>query len=194
VGLSEDGSGTIWIGWLDTPYVLDLTNSGQRTPGTPIHLHSKRTPRERCQFWTLQQVFQPAVYVLINGRGGTVVDISAADNKSIVGDTFDGGKQQQWRFEQLGQGFSICNVLTGLYITSEAGIDDNIALTTSPFPTSWAVGIDGNHDGNIWISWPNTGFVLDLTNNGQSTPGTPIHLHNKRSPRNPCQSWRFQSV
>jgi hypothetical protein len=57
----------------------------------------------------------------------------------------------QWRFEPLGQGYSIRNVSTGLYVTSEVGIGDNVPVVASPFPSSWVVGVDGNNDGYIWL-------------------------------------------
>ncbi|KIP01456.1 carbohydrate-binding module family 13 protein, partial [Phlebiopsis gigantea 11061_1 CR5-6] len=51
----------------------------------------------------------PGVYSLINARSGTAADLHGGDHRSLIGYTSHGGKNQQWKFEPLGDGYSICS-------------------------------------------------------------------------------------
>jgi hypothetical protein len=57
----------------------------------------------------------------------------------------------QWRFEPFGQGYSICNVSTGLYMTSEAGVNERSPVVASLFQTTWPVGLSGNDSRTVWL-------------------------------------------
>ncbi|KAI0703406.1 hypothetical protein BC835DRAFT_1224871, partial [Cytidiella melzeri] len=78
-------------------------------------------------------------YSLVNVQSGTSLDLSGADEKSIIGFPSHSGKNQQWRFESLGEGYTMRSLYTGQYLTVEDGIVHEGPLIASPFPVSWKV-------------------------------------------------------
>ncbi|OJT10621.1 hypothetical protein TRAPUB_12869 [Trametes pubescens] len=137
-------------------------------------------------------VWTPGTYVLLNARSGTAVDMSGADNKTLIGYPMHGGPNQQWEFIPSGHGYVIRCVRRSkeghpLYLTTEAGLRENAAIVASPYPVSWNVE---HTDEGIRISWPNTDFVFDLAEWGSNTPGTRIQLV-RLKPGEPCQLWHY---
>ncbi|PCH34833.1 carbohydrate-binding module family 13 protein [Wolfiporia cocos MD-104 SS10] len=133
----------------------------------------------------------PGTYVLLNARGGTALDLSGADQRTLIGFPAHMGQNQQWEFLPSGRGYTIrsaCHSLCGLYLSVEQVCDD-AQVIASPFPASWNVQLD-EKDGSMRISWPNTDFVIDLADGGSATPGTKVQLTRAKSGEL-CQSWKF---
>ncbi|KAL7278227.1 hypothetical protein ACG7TL_008202 [Trametes sanguinea] len=96
---------------------------------------------------------------------GTAVDMSGADNKTLIGYPMHGGPNQQ----------------------AHGGVHEHAAIVASPYPVSW--NVEQTEEG-IRISWPNTDFVFDLADWGSKTPGTKIELMHLK-PGEPCQLWHY---
>ncbi|KAI0354430.1 hypothetical protein OH77DRAFT_1426006 [Trametes cingulata] len=137
-------------------------------------------------------VWMPGTYVLLNARGGTAVDMSGADNKTLIGWPMHGGPNQQWEFIPSGHGYVIRCVRRSkeghpLYLTTEAGVGEHIAIVASTYPVSW--NVEQTEDG-IKISWPNTDLVFTLADSGSKNPGTKIQLMRLKS-GDPSQLWHY---
>ncbi|KAI8977801.1 ricin B lectin domain-containing protein [Trametes punicea] len=137
-------------------------------------------------------VWTPGTYVLLNARSGTALDMSGADDKTLIGWPMHGGPNQQWEFIPSGPGYVIRCVRRSkdghpLYLTTEDGLHEQAAIVASPYPVSW--NVEQTDDG-IRISWPNTDFVFDLADWGSNTRGTKIQLMHLR-PGEPCQLWHY---
>lgn len=150
------------------------------TVPTPVH----EQPTE-------SQAWIPGTYVLLNARSGTALDLSGADQRSLIGFPAHMRQNQQWEFIPSGSGYTIrsaCSSSCGLYLSVES-VRDNAPIIASPFPSCWDVQFDEKHGSALRIHWPNTDFVLDLADWGSATPGTKVQLM-KRKPGERCQLWR----
>lgn len=136
-----------------------------------------------------QRKWRAGVYSLANARGGTSMDLSAADNKSVIGFPSHEGKNQQWKFEQLGNGYTIQSVATNLFLTVDEGPADGAFVVASPFPVSWKVEtVSEGEQVVVRLMWPNGKFAFDLAGFGNATPGTKIQLAPSRVEER-CQQW-----
>ncbi|KAI0697195.1 ricin B lectin domain-containing protein [Cerioporus squamosus] len=136
-------------------------------------------------------VWAPGTYVLLNARGGTAVDLSGADNKTIIGYPMHGGPNQQWEFIPTGHGYIIRCVRRSseghsLYLTTDGSVKHGATIVASPYPVAW--NVEPTEDG-IRISWPNSEFSFDLADWGNSAAGTKIQLAHRRE--EPCQLWHY---
>lgn len=89
-------------------------------------------------------VWAPGTYVLLNARGGTAVDMSGVDNKTIFGYPMHGGPNQQWEFIPTGHGYIIRCVRRSaeghsLYLTTDGSVKHGAAIVASPYPVAWNV-------------------------------------------------------
>ncbi|PSR74593.1 hypothetical protein PHLCEN_2v9770 [Hermanssonia centrifuga] len=137
-----------------------------------------------------QLKWKPGVYTIVNAQSGTVVDLSGADNKSVIGFPQHNGKNQQWRFAPSGGGYTIQSVSSGEYLTLDS-ISDGGALRMSPFPVAWRVD-SGNEENELLVRilWPNEKYALELADFGNPAPGTKVQLVSYK-PEQACQLWRM---
>ena len=89
-------------------------------------------------------VFAPGTYVLLNARGGTAMDLSGADHKTVIGYPMHGGPNQQWEFIPTGHGYIIRCVRRSpeghsLYLSTEGGVKHGAAIVASTYPVTWNV-------------------------------------------------------
>jgi len=133
-----------------------------------------------------------AVYKLVNGKAGNVVDLSGGDNRSVIGYDWHGGDNQKWRFERLrdGPGWVIQNVGTGLFLSIDQSARDDVRVVGSNDPTQWDVRNDEQDPTTYRLFVLNTNFNLDLTDNGNPTPGNPLSIWGAWEGRN--QVWRIE--
>ncbi|TFK86956.1 carbohydrate-binding module family 13 protein [Polyporus arcularius HHB13444] len=136
-------------------------------------------------------VWTPGTYVLLNAQGGTAVDLSGADNKTVFGYPMHGGPNQQWEFIPTGHGYIIRCVRRSaeghsLYLTTDGSVKHGAAIVASPYPVAW--NVEPGEDG-IRIHWPNSEYSFDLADWGNSTAGTKIQLAHRRE--EPCQLWHY---
>ncbi|KAI0738176.1 ricin B lectin domain-containing protein [Daedaleopsis nitida] len=136
--------------------------------------------------------FAPGTYVLLNARSGTAMDLSGADGKTVIGYSMHGGPNQQWEFIPTGHGYIIRCVRRSkeghaLYLTTAGGLRDGEEIVASTFPVTW--NVEQTEDG-IRISWPNSEYVFDLADWGNSAPGTKIQLATRKSSE-ACQHWHY---
>ncbi|TBU27445.1 ricin B lectin domain-containing protein [Dichomitus squalens] len=140
-------------------------------------------------------MWTPGTYVLLNARAGTAMDLHGYDYTSIIGYPMHGGPNQQWEFIPSGHGYVIRCVRSAkaghaLYLTVEGGVRNNAPVVANAYPVTWSV--EQTEDGIrvCRISWPNSNFVFDLADWGDSTPGTRIQLM-PLVPGELCQLWHY---
>ncbi|KAI0084556.1 hypothetical protein BDY19DRAFT_528933 [Irpex rosettiformis] len=135
--------------------------------------------------------WKAGVYSLMNTTGGTCLDLSGADDKSIIGFPGHNRPNQQWRFESLGEGFTIRNLHTKRYLTVEDGVAHEATLTVSAFPVAWKVDVVSEGEQvSIRLLWPNERYAVSLAGSGNGKPCTKVHLENA-SPNFKWQIWRL---
>ncbi|KAG2071269.1 hypothetical protein BDR04DRAFT_1075821 [Suillus decipiens] len=120
-------------------------------------------------------------YTLRNYKGGTVIDLSGADNYSIIGYHNHNGLNQAWTFEHYGDHWIIKSAGgNDKFLGIEGDVNnagDGTKLVAVSFPVRWDVensdieGVEG-----IRILLHGTRFSVDLTDNGNATEGTPVQL------------------
>ncbi|KII84906.1 carbohydrate-binding module family 13 protein [Plicaturopsis crispa FD-325 SS-3] len=131
-------------------------------------------------------------YVLTNVKGGTALDLSGGDNKSLIGFQNHGGGNQQWQLSQENSGWVFRNVGTGKYLGVEGRADDGVPVVAVDSPFIWNIWPD-EKDGSVYrVFVPNTAYNIDLSDHGNSEPGTKVTLWWKWEGTN--QTWRFNQV
>ncbi|KAI1793771.1 hypothetical protein LXA43DRAFT_1059765 [Ganoderma leucocontextum] len=142
------------------------------------------------------KAFSPGTcYVLLNARGGTAMDLSGADNTSIIGYPMHGGANQQWDFIPCGLGYAIRCVRpskdgNALYLTVDCGgVRDRAPIVAGVYPVAWTVE---QTEQGIIISWPNSKYVFDLANWGDKAACTKIQLM-PLIPGELCQLWHLDA-
>ncbi|PPQ67441.1 hypothetical protein CVT26_007235 [Gymnopilus dilepis] len=148
-------------------------------------------------------------YCIKNDKGQTVVDLSGGDGKSSW--TEHKGPNQRWTVEKHGLGWYIKSVGSGKYLNVEGEVRDGTRVIACDEPMPWRVWADdrlkgircvlgvlcpgglrliGGVDGGYRIVLPDTNQNLDLSDHGNSTPGTAITLWSQSDGRN--QLWKFE--
>ncbi|KAG1728372.1 carbohydrate-binding module family 13 protein [Suillus paluster] len=122
-----------------------------------------------------------AIYTLRNCKGGTVLDLSGGDDRSIIGYHDHNGPNQAWIFEQRGHGedhgWFIKSVGSGQFLGFEGELRDGVQVIATSSPAKWDVrdsdvpGVQG-----IRILAHRTNFSVDLSDNGNPTEGTKVEL------------------
>ncbi|KAG2136610.1 carbohydrate-binding module family 13 protein [Suillus bovinus] len=120
------------------------------------------------------------IYTLRNCQAGTVLDLSGADNYSIIGYHDHNGPNQAWIFQENGDGWFIKSVGTDKYLGIEGDVDDagnGSRIVAVPSPCKWDVR-DSDVEGAQGIRMLLHGkkFSVDLSDKGNATEGTPIQL------------------
>ncbi|KAF9646501.1 carbohydrate-binding module family 13 protein [Thelephora ganbajun] len=135
-------------------------------------------------------------YFIINKKSGTAFDLSGQDQRSIIGFNLHRGENQKWRFVQQDGGWTIQNLYNGKYLdvdipnTFTDGVRV-IAIDTNN-PRRWDVRRD-QQDVNGWrIVIPGTNQNVDLSDNGNPNPGTPVTLWDQWNGEN--QVWRLEQA
>ncbi|KAI4527729.1 hypothetical protein K525DRAFT_231673 [Schizophyllum commune Loenen D] len=132
-------------------------------------------------------------YKITNSKGGTVVDLSAGDNTSIIGWPYHEGSNQQWTLDWAGDGWNFRSLSTGKYISlggADAANGARLVAETDPF--TWHIWTDEEVEGAYRIFVPDTHQNFDLYNHGDSTPGTPITTWYTWDGEH--QTWQFDEV
>ena len=107
------------------------TTAVSRTPTPPVPAAPKG--------WT------PGTYVLLNARTGAALDLSGADNATVIGYALHGGPNQQWEFTPFGRGYLVRCVRGAnghrLYLALEPGRapSPGAGVVASEYPAAWNV-------------------------------------------------------
>ncbi|QRW00932.1 ricin-type beta-trefoil lectin domain protein [Ceratobasidium sp. AG-Ba] len=125
--------------------------------------------------------FEPGTYVLTNVKAGAAMDLSGGDNQSIIAFNRHGGPNQQWKFEQAGDGAN-----DGKQVIGHDG----------PRPWEVRVGHEGvnvkDEQESIRIFVPGTEQNLDLKDHGDATAGNIVQLWSRTPGKG--QAWYFEKV
>ncbi|EPQ52998.1 ricin B-like lectin [Gloeophyllum trabeum ATCC 11539] len=132
-------------------------------------------------------------YKIVNVMGGTCMDLSGGDNKSIIGFDYHDGGNQKWIVEQQQGGqWTFKSAGSGLYIGIEQQPGDGVPLVVAPSPFHWDVWPDEQDPSTFRVFVPNTSQNWDLSDHGNSAPGTKVTLWGKWEGKN--QTWRFEQA
>ncbi|KAJ7223909.1 ricin B-like lectin [Mycena rebaudengoi] len=131
-------------------------------------------------------------YRIINAKSGTAIDLSAADNRSIIGYPYHNTPNQHWTLTWVGDGWTFHSVASGLYINIARAPADGTVLVASSTPYKFHIWHDEVHPLNYRIFVPQTSFNFGMYGNGDPTPGTLVTLWAKW--RGIHQTWRFERV
>ncbi|KIM43941.1 carbohydrate-binding module family 13 protein [Hebeloma cylindrosporum] len=138
------------------------------------------------------QVNSGNTYVITNVKGGTAMDLSAADNTSVIGWPVHGGVNQQWSMNWTGKAWTFRSAATGLYLGIGGTPADGTRIVVSATPFEWHIWRADNDQNTFRIFVPFTHQNLDLYGDGLRTPGDPITLWYTWNGLH--QTWRFTKV
>jgi len=132
-------------------------------------------------------------YSLTNAKGGTCLDLSGGDNVSIIGYGFHNGANQGWTFESASDGAFNIKSRSGQYLSAAGEPSNGQKVVAGSSPFAWRVeDVQGVDNGVRIMPASNTNFCVDLSDHGNSTPGTPIELWGRWEGEN--QVWKLQKV
>ncbi|KAF5319547.1 hypothetical protein D9619_008473 [Psilocybe cf. subviscida] len=133
---------------------------------------------------------EEARYVLINAKSGTALDLSGEDNRSIIGYPRHGEENQQWETIRTDAGWHIRNVAHDTYLAVDGVARDDARVIAREEPFIWHLWDDEENPAAIRICVPDTQHNIDLTNYGDSEPGTPVAIWGRWNAVN--QTWFFE--
>jgi len=128
----------------------------------------------RAHLATRDNIQIGGTYTIINVKAGTVVDLSAGDNTSIIGYPYHGGSNQKWTFTWVQGAWSIKSAGLGTYIGLAGAATNGTKLVAVASPVPWDIWFDTVNPTTYRFFVHGTTQNWDLTNYGNSTPGMPI--------------------
>jgi len=131
-------------------------------------------------------------FTITNAKAGSAIDLSAADNRSIIGFPLHGGTNQQWTTEWTSIGWTFRSRASGLYIGLNGSPSDGSRLVAVTAPVGWHIWHDQVNPSAYRIYAPLTTFNFDLYGHGDPAPGTPIITWSAWSGTH--QTWNFTLV
>jgi len=120
-------------------------------------------------------------YKITNFASGTVVDLSAADNTTIMGYPDHDGLNQHWKFQWTNLGWTIQNAAVGTYVGLNGPAANGTDLVAVASAVGWDIWPDSVNPAAYRFFVHGTKENWDLTDFGNSTPGTPVQLWQKWS-------------
>ncbi|KIM52961.1 carbohydrate-binding module family 13 protein [Scleroderma citrinum Foug A] len=132
------------------------------------------------------------IYALINVKGRTCLDLSGGDNRSVIGYPFHNSPNQAWVFERQQNGNFQIKSATGSYLRADGPPADGVRVVAGQAPFEWKVEDDQCVRQAVRLLVPGTWMNIDLSDHGNSTPGTPVELWGKWEGRN--QLWTLQQI
>ncbi|KAF5345652.1 hypothetical protein D9756_011244 [Leucocoprinus leucothites] len=111
------------------------------------------------------------VYRLTNvGNTSCVLDLSGADNRSVIGYSDHGGQNQRWMLDRTSDGWTIRNLGSGTYAGVENYSTSNgakVIALESEQKYFWHIWQDERNKEHFRISVPHVKKSLDLSNHGK---------------------------
>ncbi|TFK61725.1 ricin B-like lectin [Pluteus cervinus] len=171
---------------------------------TSIHIQFCITPSSTIFKLTINMTPQRTLqsgttYRIVNAKSDTSLDVSGANNYSLMGYPWYGGENQRWKLQQDDQGaYTIVNTASGKFV-SFAGASvrqDGDPVVAVDEPTAWDIQPDKNNPSAfryVLIILPDTSFNIDLSDHGNPAPGTPVTLWEQSEP-GVNQTWFFEQV
>ncbi|KAI0033336.1 hypothetical protein K488DRAFT_37086, partial [Vararia minispora EC-137] len=130
------------------------------------------------------------IYFLVNDKSGTVVGLSAADQRSIVGSTHR-GLDEQWRLERQrssGGAWLLRCLGSGKFLDFEGDPKAGARLIGSRVPRNWKLERVDEDTCAYHLYVPKTNLNAELAH-GDPLPSAPIRL--EENSLDACQVWRF---
>ncbi|GLB42713.1 putative ricin-type beta-trefoil lectin domain-like [Lyophyllum shimeji] len=138
-------------------------------------------------------IHEGGVYVLVNGKSGSVLDLSGTDGYSILGWNRHNGDNQKWELSRHNNQWVFRNVGTGRFLGLGGHVHDNTPVRAVDEPVPWDIFPD-ERDGSVHrIYVPGTPFNVDLSDYGNTNNGTPVNIWG-RNENNTNQTWRFEQA
>ncbi|KAF8641649.1 hypothetical protein AX16_009875 [Volvariella volvacea WC 439] len=129
-------------------------------------------------------------YRIVNAQAGTAIDLSAGDDRSVIGWTPHDGANQRWTLEWTGRSWFFRSAATGQFLALDGSPNDGTRLIASENPQEWHIWQDQYDTSSYRIFVPYTYYNIDLSGWGNATPGTPIQLW--WTWKGGHQTWRFE--
>ncbi|PIL34508.1 hypothetical protein GSI_03285 [Ganoderma sinense ZZ0214-1] len=130
-------------------------------------------------------------YKIVSAKTGTVLDLSISDdNKSLIGDDWQGSEKQKWHLVQEDEAWIIKNVSTGRYLGIEGVAANNLSVVATYKRFRWDIWPDEDDSSTYRLFVPNTHFNVDLFG-GNAAPGTRVIVWEMWHPGQ-NQTWRFE--
>ncbi|KAH7886502.1 hypothetical protein F5I97DRAFT_999100 [Phlebopus sp. FC_14] len=135
---------------------------------------------------------QRGIYTFVNRQSGTALELS--NDNSLVCMPPSDSEAQKWEITPLGEGHTIRNVQTGVYLSVKS-ITGRTPVFGCQFPVAWSikeVHVAAENVTLFEIRWPLTGFMFDLAECGSSAPCTKVQLMDSVIPPDThrCRLWR----
>jgi len=97
------------------------------------------------------RIFEQGRYIVTDTRSGMALDLSGADNRSLIAFGLHGWENQQWEFHPCGKGFIInsahsSNLFLMLRDLKGLHLEGSAQVVTGTFPTCWEVEVDAMDD------------------------------------------------
>ncbi|KAL4066541.1 carbohydrate-binding module family 13 protein [Scleroderma citrinum] len=135
-----------------------------------------------------------ARYVLLNVKAPeSCLDISGGDNRSLIGYPPHGGLNQQWEFHRVSRNIFRIRSGTGLFLGIDGRAINGTRVVAGEEEYVWYVQDEPNFPGTIRLFVPDTRMNVDLSDDGNPTPGTPVTLWEAWRPGS-NQLWRLEQV
>ncbi|KAF7986861.1 hypothetical protein HWV62_12590 [Athelia sp. TMB] len=132
-------------------------------------------------------------YKFTNVKGGTILDLSGGDNRSLIGYEDHGGDNQRWILENGNDNqWFIKNAQSGQYINVDGQPQNGAALIVGGDQFVWNIWPDERDQSHFRIFDPNTDLNFDLADHGNPTPGTKVQLWDKTPGKG--QTWIIEEA
>lgn len=128
----------------------------------------------RSHLVTRDTISSGQTYKITNVKSGTVVDLSAGDNTTIIGYPDHDGSNQRWTFEWTSGAWAIKSAGLGTYIGLSGTAANGTSLAAVSSPVTWDIWFDSVNPSNYRLFVHNTTQNWDLADFGNSTPGTHV--------------------
>ena len=133
-------------------------------------------------------------YRITNVKSGTILDLSGADYKSIIGYRNKNSNNQHWRIDKVDNGlWTIRNKEKNAKYLGYGYAEPNnyVALQGQEHECKWDIVDRGENKWEIRVPGPPR-YTTDLSDHGNATDGTVIHLWEIGHTDN--QRWYFDAV
>ncbi|KAL4063528.1 carbohydrate-binding module family 13 protein [Scleroderma yunnanense] len=127
------------------------------------------------------------IYALKNVEADSYLDLSGSDRHSSTYDTVE------WQFIHQGYGnFQIKSVADGQYLGIDGPPANGVRVVAVSTPFMWTIQRDPVHSQAIRLYVPGTDLNMELSDQGNPTPGTHVQLWSTFYGHH--QIWRFRRV
>lgn len=129
---------------------------------------------------------------IVNTKSQTALDVDA-DYQTVIGNPVNESDTQIWAIERvLVDRHTIRNIKTNNYLAPDGSSSDGRPIAVSEKPFEWEIFPDVNFPGSMRFCTSFTMLVIELADEGNETPGTPVKLVTNTAKVH--QTWRVLPI